>query len=115
MAAMESFGDTLAVLTRMKSAGVVDDGVASGPPCCARPGWWTRTSWSRYARITLPMNPTDRQFAAKATWHRSQRALSPREKVRIVIQLQERAAANNTARASLGRPVVRITPWKTRP
>lgn len=61
------------------------------------------------------MNPTDPQFAAKASWHRSQRALSPREKVRIVIQLQERAAANNTGRVSLGRPEFRITPWKTRP
>jgi hypothetical protein len=61
------------------------------------------------------MNRSNRQFASKAAWHRSQRALSPREKVRIVIQLQERAAANNAARAALGRPESRITPWKTRP
>jgi len=61
------------------------------------------------------MNPPDRQFEAKAAWHRSQRALPPREKVRIVIELQHRAVANNTAREALGRPAIPITPWKTRP
>lgn len=55
------------------------------------------------------------QFAAKAAWHRAQRALSLREKVRIVIELQQRAATTNPARVALGRPASPIMPWRTRP
>ena len=61
------------------------------------------------------MNQSDRQFAAKAAWHHAQRALSPREKVRIVIELQHRVQSTNRVRETLGRPLSPITPWRTRP
>ena len=57
----------------------------------------------------------DRIFAAKRAWHAAQRALSPREKVRIVIALQHREVELNRFRAALGRPVRDMRVWDTRP
>jgi len=55
----------------------------------------------------------DTSFAAKAEWHAQQRQLPPREKIRILIELQRREAESNRIRASLGRPAVSIRPWDT--
>jgi len=52
-------------------------------------------------------------FAAKTRWHEEQRRLPPREKIRILIELQQREAESNGIRASLGRPVVAMRPWDT--
>ena len=57
----------------------------------------------------------DQVFAAKRAWHAAQRALSPREKVRIVIALQRRELELNRFRAALGRPVREIRVWATQP
>jgi hypothetical protein len=58
------------------------------------------------------MNLT-RPFDGKAQWHAQQRQLSPREKIRILIELQRREAESNGIRQSLGRPAVAIKPWDT--
>jgi hypothetical protein len=51
---------------------------------------------------TKPTTP----FAGKAQWHAQQRQLSPREKIRILIELQHREVESNGIRQSLGRPTV---------
>jgi len=56
-----------------------------------------------------------RIFAAKETWHREQRALSPKQKVAIVLELQRREVELNRARAAAGRPVRPMTEWKIVP
>lgn len=58
---------------------------------------------------TQPADP----FVAKSQWHAEQRRLSPREKIRILIELQQREAESNRIRASLGRPASTIRPWDT--
>ena len=58
-------------------------------------------------------DPKRGQFGSKTAWHRDQRRLSPRDKVRIVIELQHREASVNRVRETLGRPVTAMTPWKT--
>jgi hypothetical protein len=57
-------------------------------------------------------NPT-MPFARKAEWHAQQRRLPPREKIRILIELQRREADSNGIRHSLGRPAVAMKPWDT--
>jgi hypothetical protein len=57
----------------------------------------------------------DRIFAAKRAWHAAQRALSPKEKVRIMIALQRRELELNGFRAALGRPRHDMRVWDTRP
>ncbi len=52
-------------------------------------------------------------FAAKAQWHTAQRHLPPREKIRVLIELQHREAESNRIRASLGRPAAAMKPWDT--
>lgn len=52
-------------------------------------------------------------FAGKAEWHAQQRGLPPREKIRILIELQRREAESNRIRESLGRPAVVMKPWDT--
>ena len=52
-------------------------------------------------------------FAGKAQWHAQQRQLSPREKIRILIELQRREVESNGIRQSLGRPAVAMKPWDT--
>ncbi len=58
------------------------------------------------------MKPTT-PFAGKAQWHAQQRQLSPREKIRILIELQRREVESNGIRASLGRSPVAMKPWDT--
>jgi hypothetical protein len=58
---------------------------------------------------TKPTTP----FAGKAQWHAQQRQLPPREKIRILIELQRREVESNRIRQSLGRPVVAMKPWDT--
>ena len=58
------------------------------------------------------MKPTT-PFAGKAQWHAQQRQLPPREKIRILIELQRREAESNGIRKSLGRPAVSMKPWDT--
>jgi hypothetical protein len=58
------------------------------------------------------MKPTP-PFAGKAQWHAQQRQLSPREKIRILIELQRREVESNGIRTSLGRPAVTMKPWDT--
>ena len=58
------------------------------------------------------MKPTT-PFAGKAQWHAQQRQLPPREKIRILIELQRRESECNGIRASLGRPAVAMKPWDT--
>ena len=58
------------------------------------------------------MKPTS-LFAGKAQWHAQQRQLSPREKIRILIELQRREVEGNGIRQSLGRPAVAMKPWDT--
>jgi hypothetical protein len=53
------------------------------------------------------------EFNAKARWHAEQRLQSPREKIRILIELQRRELESNRIRESLGRPAVAIIPWNT--
>lgn len=53
------------------------------------------------------------QFEGKARWHEQQRQLSPREKIRILIELQRREVESNGIRRSLGRAAVAIKPWDT--
>jgi len=60
----------------------------------------------------VTMKPTT-PFAGKAQWHAQQRQLSPREKIRILIELQRREAESNGIRGSLGRPAVPMKPWDT--
>ena len=52
-------------------------------------------------------------FAGKAQWHAQQRQLSPRDKIRILIELQRREVESNGIRQSLGRPAVAMKPWDT--
>ena len=52
-------------------------------------------------------------FANKAQWHAQQRQLPPREKIRILIELQHRELEHNGLRRSLGRPAVAMKPWDT--
>jgi hypothetical protein len=52
-------------------------------------------------------------FVGKAEWHVQQRRLSPREKIRILIELQRREAESNKIRQSLGRPAIVMRPWDT--
>jgi len=52
-------------------------------------------------------------FEGKAQWHAQQRKLPPREKIRILIELQRREAESNGIRKSLGRPTVSMKPWDT--
>lgn len=52
-------------------------------------------------------------FEGKAQWHAQQRQLPPREKIRILIELQRREAESNGIRKSLGRPTVSMKPWDT--
>ena len=58
------------------------------------------------------MKPTS-PFAGKAQWHAQQRQLSPREKIRILIELQRREVEGNGIRQSLGRPAVAMKAWDT--
>ena len=58
------------------------------------------------------MKPTA-PFDGKALWHAQQRKLSPREKIRILIELQRREVESNGIRQSLGRPAVAMKPWDT--
>jgi hypothetical protein len=58
------------------------------------------------------MKPTT-PFAEKARWHAQQRQLPPREKIRILIELQRREVESNGIRKSLGRPAVAMKPWDT--
>lgn len=53
-------------------------------------------------------------YEGKAQWHAEQRRLPPREKIRILIELQHREAENNSIRRSLGRPAVPMKAWNTR-
>lgn len=53
-------------------------------------------------------------FAGKAEWHAQQRQLVPKEKIRILIDLQRREAESNGIRVSLGRPAVSMKPWDTK-
>jgi hypothetical protein len=58
------------------------------------------------------MKPTT-PFARKAQWHAQQRQLPPREKIRILIELQRREVESNRIRLSLGRPAAAMKPWDT--
>ena len=49
----------------------------------------------------MTMKPTP-PFAGKAQWHAQQRQLPPREKIRILIELQRREVESNGIRRSLG-------------
>ena len=60
----------------------------------------------------MTMKPTT-PFAGKAQWHAQQRQLPPREKIRILIELQRREVESNGIRRSLGRPAVAMKPWDT--
>ena len=60
----------------------------------------------------MSMKPTT-PFAGKAQWHAQQRQLSPREKIRILIELQRREVEGNGIRKSLGRPATAMKPWDT--
>ena len=60
----------------------------------------------------MTIKPTP-PFAGKAQWHAQQRQLPPREKIRILIELQRREAESNGIRRSLGRPTVAMKPWDT--
>ena len=60
----------------------------------------------------MTMEPTT-PFAGKAQWHAQQRQLSPRDKIRILIELQRREVESNGIRESLGRPAVAMKPWDT--
>ena len=60
----------------------------------------------------MTLKPTT-PFAEKAQWHAQQRQLSPREKIRILIELQRREVESNRIRQSLGRPAVAMKPWDT--
>ena len=60
----------------------------------------------------MTMKPTT-PFEGKAQWHAQQRQLSPREKIRILIELQRREVESNGIRQSLGRPAVAMKPWNT--
>jgi hypothetical protein len=55
------------------------------------------------------------RWAAKAAWHASQRALSPAEKIALIIKLQHREVELDRVRQAAGRPVRGIRPWRTRP
>jgi hypothetical protein len=52
-------------------------------------------------------------FEGKARWHTQQRHLPPREKIRILIELQHREVESNRIRQSLGRPAVPMKAWNT--
>ncbi|HVW03897.1 MAG TPA: hypothetical protein VHB78_02765 [Vicinamibacterales bacterium] len=54
-------------------------------------------------------------FAAKAAWHEQQRRLSPKEKVAIVLKLQQREVELNRARAAAGRPTRPMIVWNVEP
>lgn len=54
-------------------------------------------------------------FAAKLEWHEQQRRLSPKEKVAIVLKLQQREIEFNRARAAAGRPTRPMVVWNVKP
>ena len=56
-----------------------------------------------------------RRFASKAAWHAQQRQLSPREKVALVVKLQQREIELNRARAAAGRPTRAMVVWNVKP
>jgi hypothetical protein len=58
-------------------------------------------------------DPADPPSNTKAQWHAQQRRLPPREKIRILIELQRREVESNGIRKSLGRPAVEMKPWNT--
>lgn len=55
------------------------------------------------------------RFAKKQEWHESQRSLSPKEKVRILLALQRRELEANRIREALGRPTRRMKVWDIEP
>ncbi len=56
-----------------------------------------------------------RLFDAKADWHATQRRLSPKEKVAIVLKLQQIELDLNHARAAAGRPIRPMVVWNVKP
>ncbi|AMY08718.1 hypothetical protein LuPra_01922 [Luteitalea pratensis] len=61
------------------------------------------------------MSSDAKRWTAKADWHATQRALSPAQKIALIIQLQHREVELDRVRKAAGRPVRGITPWRTRP
>lgn len=54
-------------------------------------------------------------FVAKLAWHEQQRRLSPRDKVAIVLKLQQREVELNRARVAAGRPTRPMVVWNVKP
>lgn len=54
-------------------------------------------------------------FDAKAAWHEQQRRLSPKDKVAIVLKLQQQEIELNRARAAAGRPTRPMIAWNVKP
>jgi hypothetical protein len=61
----------------------------------------------------MTIEPPSSSFADKARWHAAQRRQPPREKIRILLELQRRESESNGLRTSLGQSAVTIVPWKT--
>ncbi|MCC6161752.1 MAG: hypothetical protein IT182_00180 [Acidobacteria bacterium] len=61
------------------------------------------------------MTDARRYFDAKAVWHAEQRRLAPKEKVAIVLKLQQREVELNRARAAAGRPTRPMVVWNVKP
>lgn len=61
------------------------------------------------------MSADDKHWTGKQRWHQDQRLQSPRDKIRLLIELQRREAELDKVRVSLGRPPRGIQPWQTTP
>ena len=53
------------------------------------------------------------RWQAKARWHAEQRALTPADKIKLVLQLQRRECQLDQARVAVGQRPRGLKPWQT--
>ena len=54
------------------------------------------------------------RWQAKANWHAEQRSLTPADKIKLMLQLQQRECQLDQARVAVGRRPRGLKPWQTR-
>jgi len=53
------------------------------------------------------------RWDAKARWHSEQRALTPAQKIELILQLQRRESQLDHARVAVGQRPRGLKPWRT--
>ena len=59
------------------------------------------------------MKPESDRWDAKRRWHEEQWQQTPADKIRLIIQLQQREVLLDRARAAAGQPTRGLKPWRT--